>query len=91
MQRTKDLIKMRLGISTTIRDEYLSALLKAVISEVQSVQGIQVDLENSAEQMFVVDYVCYRYQNVGDLGGMPKHLYWRMKNLYLKSGGNNDF
>lgn len=82
--KTLDLVKERLGIRSNVRDEYLASLIEAVKNELLNRQKITIDEQQADEQMFLVDYVVYRYQNVGDLGQMPKHLHWRLKNLFIK-------
>lgn len=80
---TLTLLKNRLGITSTVRDEYLNMLIESVKEELLQSQGINIDESNSFEQMFLADYCAYRYQNVNDLGGMPKHLHWRLRNMMV--------
>lgn len=80
------LIKSRLGISTTVRDAYLFAIVEGLVHELQSIQGITLDENNPAHLMFVVDYGEYRYSN-RDNPIMPRHLQFRMHNLIIKGGG----
>ncbi|MDU7244002.1 MAG: phage head-tail connector protein [Clostridiales bacterium] len=80
---TLKLLKNRLGITSDVRNEYLNALIDAVKQELLQRQGILINEDDPANQMFLVDYCAYRYQNVNDLGGMPKHLHWRLRNLMV--------
>lgn len=80
-----ELLKARLGISTTARDPYLTMIIEGIEDELLSVQGIALDSGNSSHLMFVVDYAEYRYSN-RDNPAMPRHLQWRLHNLMLGSG-----
>lgn len=81
------LVKARLGISSTVRDTYLVSIIDAVITELKDEKGITLDTENANHLMFVVDYATWRYQSRDSSGAMPKHLMWRLKNLYIHDGG----
>lgn len=81
------LVKARLGISSTIRDEYLIAIIEGVISELESVQGLVLDGANSYHLMFVVDLSTWRYENKDNMAGMPRHLQFRLHNLII--GGDS--
>lgn len=85
-----EMVKARLGISSNKRDSYLNAIIAGILSELKNLQGLEVDEENAYHLMFVVDYACYRYKNVGEESGMPRHLQWRLHNLMVgdKSGSN---
>lgn len=80
------LIKARLGISTTVRDAYLFAIVDGLVHELQTIQGVVLDENNPAHLMFVVDYGEYRYSN-RDNPVMPRHLQWRLHNLIINGGG----
>lgn len=81
------LLKARLGISTTVRDSYLLAILKGLINELQSQHGIKFDYMNNEQLLFLVDYASYRYEN-RDQPNMPRHLQWRLHNLVIKYAKN---
>ena len=82
-----DLVKARLGISSTVRDTYLIAIIDGIIEELESEKGIILEAESPNHLMFIVDYATWRYQSRDSTGAMPKHLMWRMKNLYIHNGG----
>ena len=82
-----DLIKARLGIRTEVRDGYITEIAKSVIKELEDEKGIVLEAENSNHVMFIVDYATWRYQSRDSTGAMPKHLMWRMKNLFIHNGG----
>lgn len=84
-QDIKDLVKARLGISSTVRDTYILAIIDGIIQELNDIQGITLDPTNNAHLMFVADYAEYRYSNRGN-PTMPRHLQWRLHNLMLSGG-----
>lgn len=77
-----ELLKLQLGISTSIRDKILKSKIKSVISELNNVQGLNLNHERSDHVDFVVDYAAYRYKS-GEAGNMPRHLQWRLHNLIM--------
>lgn len=89
MNNALDLVKARLGISTTIRDEYLLAIIDGIETELAEEKGLVLDSANSYHLMFVVDYATWRYQNRDEPGGMPRHLQFRMHNLIINGGASN--
>ncbi len=82
------IFKSKLGITSTVRDEYLLAILQGIEEELTSIQGITLDETNTVHLMFVIDYAEYRYNN-RDNPTLPRHLQWRLHNLMLKGGGPN--
>jgi len=78
-----ELVKARLGISTTVRDTYLIAIIDGVIKELEDEKGIVLDSTNPYHLMFVVDYATWRYQNRDSDGAMPRHLQFRLHNLII--------
>ncbi|MDQ0340266.1 hypothetical protein J2S00_003071 [Caldalkalibacillus uzonensis] len=83
-----ELTKARLGITSTIRDSYLSWIVKGVISELEKEKGIVLQENNAHHVMFCVDYATWRYQNRDSEGAMPRHLQYRMRNLIISAGGS---
>lgn len=81
------LVKARIGITSTVRDAYLTAIINGIIKELETIQGITIDKTNQAHLMFVVDYVEYRYSNK-DNPIMPRHLQFRLHNLMVSGGGS---
>lgn len=82
-----DLVKLRLGISTTVRDTYLMAIVNGVIKELEDEKGLVLDDTNSYHLLFIVDYATWRYQSRDSTGGMPRHLQFRLHNLVIHVGG----
>lgn len=82
-----DLVKARLGISSNVRDIYISAIIDGVIKELEDEKGLVLDGANPYHLMFVVDYATWRYQNRDSPEGMPRHLQFRLHNLMIHTGG----
>lgn len=82
------LVKARLGISSTTRDTYLTAIIKGVEKELEDEKGIILDSEDSNQLMFIVDYVTWRYQSRDSDTGMPRHIKFRLHNLMLHKAGD---
>lgn len=85
-----DLVKARLGISSDARNTYLLAIIEGLIYELENQQGIKLNVEDKNQLMLVVDYAVWRYQSRDNSGAMPQHLHFRLRNLYVNSGGKAD-
>ena len=81
------LVKAKLGISTTVRDTYLQAIINGVVKELEDEQGLVLDGTNSYHLLFVVDYATWRYESKDKDGVMPRHLQFRLHNLVIHVGG----
>lgn len=79
------LVKARLGLSTSIRDNYLIAIIEGVTKELEDEKGLALDDANPNHLMFIVDYVTWRYQNRDSNTGMPRHLQYRLHNMFIHS------
>lgn len=77
------LVKAKLGISTTVRDTYLQAIINGVVTELEDEQGLTLDSSNPYHLIFVVDYITWRYESKDKDGGMPRHLQYRLHNLII--------
>lgn len=82
-EKVLPLVKARLGITATVRDTYLTAIIDGVIGELEQVQGLSLDSDNPFLLMFVVDLATWRYENKGQMDGMPRHLQFRLHNLII--------
>ena len=81
------LVKAKLGISTTIRDTYLQAIINGVVTELEDEKGLVLDSTNSYHLLFIVDYATWRYESKDKDGAMPRHLQFRLHNLVIHVGG----
>ena len=77
------LVKGRLGIKTSVRDTYLTAIVEGVVTELEDEKGLVLDGANPYHLMFVVDYATWRYQSRDESGAMPRHLQFRLHNLMI--------
>lgn len=92
-----ELVKARLGISSEVRDAFLTAIVDSVQKEIEDEKGLVLDGTNPYHLMFVVDYATWRYQNVENsetssgrvMLSMPRHLQYRLHNLMIHVGANN--
>ena len=89
MEQIVDLIKSRLGITSNVRDSYITAIANGVKSELEDEKGLVIDLTNPNIMMFIVDYATWRYQNKDSNEAMPRHLQFRLHNLIIHVGSNN--
>lgn len=84
------LAKARLGITTEIRDSYITAIANGILAELSDEKGLVLDGANPYHLMFVVDYTTWRYQNVTEGTSsslsMPRHLQYRLHNLMIHAG-----
>ncbi len=80
------LVKERLGIRTAVRDTYLTAIAAGVLKELEDEKGLALDGANPYHLIFVVDYATWRYQSRDSDTGMPRHLQYRLHNLYIHAG-----
>jgi len=77
------LVKDRIGITATVRDTYLTAIVDGVIKELEDEKGLALDGANPYHLMFVVDYATWRYQSRDSDAGLPRHLQFRLHNLMI--------
>lgn len=85
-----ELVKARIGITSKARDEYLTVIIESVVSELENVQGLSINLDSPHFLMFVVDFSTWRYQNRDSHDGMPRHLQFRLHNLMVSDVKKND-
>lgn len=81
-----ELIKARIGISSSVRDSYITAIAKGAVKELNDMQGIKIDGTNDVHLMFLVDLVTWRYMNRDSPSRMPRHLQFRLHNLMVYGG-----
>ena len=83
MDEVLELLKLKLGISTSKRDIILKNTIESVKVELKEMQGIELDLDNESHTAFLIDYAEFRYKDGEDI---PRHLKWRLNNFYIKTG-----
>ena len=79
------LLKAKLGISGTFRDEYLNHLILSVQDEIKKQKKIKLDTNRYDHIDFLIDYAAFRYDNRDNNILMPKHLQYRLHNLILEN------
>lgn len=77
------LVKANLDITQNVRDDYLTAIINGVISQLEDEQGLALDEANPYHLQFVVDLAAWRYRSRGEAGSMPQHLRFRLNNLMI--------
>lgn len=82
------LVKQREGILNTVQDDYMEAIVKGVIRELEKQHGISVDLNDMDIFMFVVDMASYRYSNRDSIETFPRHLEYRLRNFYINKSND---
>lgn len=79
-------VKWRLGIATNIKDEFIKFLIESTLKEMKSQHKMELTDENHEEKAelreFIVDYVCYKYNNA-EYKGMPRSLQLKLHNLKI--------
>lgn len=77
------LTKLRLGIMSGARDEFIQAIIDGVKKELSKVHGIEFDQADEEHVMFVVDLSAWRYSNEG-YSYLPPYLRLRLNNLVIR-------
>ena len=83
------LIKARLGISTSVRDLLLNAIIAGIVSDCQNTHGIALDAGKPEHVLFVLDWATWKYQHPED-GATPRSIQYRLKNLVIKKEARAD-
>lgn len=79
-------VKASLGLTSSVRDDYLEQIIKSVVSELK---GSGIDPENQTEDykaeydMYVIDYSAFMYKTRGGETPLEGHLRFRRNNLIL--------
>lgn len=89
-QSALDLMKSKLGISSSVRDAFLFAIVDGVVDELTDVKGIALDAQNATQLMFVVDLASWRYESKATSGVLPRNLHYRLNEMILKYGGGSN-
>lgn len=85
-----DIMKNEIGISTNTRDSYFTTIIESIIKELEGEKGIVLEPDNINHLMFIANYSTWRYGNRDSTGSMPRHLQWRLHNLFINSGGKKN-
>lgn len=82
-EKVLQLLRARLGISTSVRDSLLSALIDGIISDCKNTHGITLTENQPEHIIFVLDWATWKYQHPED-GTTPRSIQHRLKNLIIK-------
>lgn len=82
------IVKERLGIKTNVRDTYLTHIIRGIQQELTDEKGIVLEAEDASHLMFIVDYAAWRYESRDSDKGMPRHLQFRLHNLFIHARGD---
>ena len=79
------LLKDRIGISTSSRDSVLFAIVDGIIDECKAVHGIELTEEKYSDILFVLDWATWKYNHPED-GEIPRSIRFRLNNRMIKGG-----
>ncbi len=85
-----ELVKESLGIRTTIRDGYLTQIIKGIINELEDEKGLLLDGNTPSHLIFVVDLATWRYKSRDEAKAMPRDLQFRLHNMIIHVGGKRN-
>jgi hypothetical protein len=80
------LVKSSIGITSGVRDTYLTAIASGVVKELEDEKGLLLEGSNPYHLMFCVDLTEWRYKE-GSKADMPRNLQYRLHNLMIHVGG----
>lgn len=83
------LLKDRIGISTSSRDSVLFAIIDGIIDECKAVYGIELKEERYDHILLVLDWATWKYNHPED-GVIPRSIRFRLNNLMVKAVQNED-
>lgn len=78
------LLKNDLGIRNDSKDSFFRARIEAARQELQD-KGIQIDLTNAEDMVFLSDWTAWRYRKrMDDSPALPEHLRYQLYNRQVK-------
>ncbi len=78
------LLKIDLGITHTLRDNYFTSLINTCNAELAR-KGINLDLTVAEDQMLLSDYITWRYRKRQEDTGLPQNITFRIRNRIVKA------
>lgn len=84
-----ELVKLRNGITSDVRDDFINTLIIGTKEHLKHINGINLVEGNVAHDVFLADYVSWRYDNQGD-DRMPAHIRLRLNELWNTSEKSDD-
>ena len=82
-----DLIKAKLGITSSVRDVYIKHIIKGIVSELTVTKGIALNENIDSHMMLVVDYAEWRYSSKEN-PVMPKYIQKSIHDLMISGGSS---
>lgn len=86
IEDTLEFVKYNLGLSTTVRDQYIKRIIESAEAELRN-SGINPDEQEESYvkeyEMFLIDYSSWLYRNRGGDGSLPRHLIYKRHNLQI--------
>lgn len=74
-----ELVKAKLGITSTVRDAVLTSIIGGVQSDFSNIFGLDV----TQYQDLASELVVWRYEGRDEQGDIPKHLHRRIREAQL--------
>ena len=81
------LLKIDLGITHSLRDEYFMTLLQSSKKEIER-KGVTLEMNHMDDQMLVVDYAAWVYRNRQNNLPLAPHLRFRIHNRLIQKAGS---
>ena len=78
-----NLLKLDLGITHNLRDEYYYSMLQGANKELER-KGITIDLNSMDDQMLLSDYTAYNYRNRSLNVPLSANLQLRIRNRIVR-------
>lgn len=89
MEQVLNLLKLDLGIKSTARDDYYTAVLQSNANELES-RGVKLDLAKEEDILLLSDYSAWliRHRETGE--DIPKNIKLRIDNRKIRARANSD-
>lgn len=78
------LLKMQLGISTTVKDTLLTSKVNSAIAEIEDALGVMLSETDPRHIDLAVDFAAWKYENPDAQLGIPRFIEFRIHNLQIK-------
>lgn len=83
MDKVLELLKLDLGITSTVKDTYFNSLLLSVQSELNA-KGLTLILSNNDDMMLLSDYAAWKYRKRSEDVEIPKNIKSRIRDRIIK-------
>lgn len=79
MDTVLQLLKLALGITHNLRDDYFNSIIRASQSELSG-KGVHLNLNDVSDQVLLCDYVEWNYRKRLEDTPLAQNLRWRIRN-----------